>query len=209
MTHVSPTADSVSTELTGLDRIHDDQLRAAVVRTWVAALAVGGLTAIRDAPQSTGIPGRSLGEHVNDVTRLALSILELADTEYGIPANADTVVAAAILHDVDKAFIQGWVGDGKAAYLPPYGIDDHGAAGAQLALEHGVPEEVAALVRDHAPFNYAGHLPGTIEGTIVHYADLLAADLAAIQHGATPIHARSLIIKRDHPLLAGATLESH
>jgi putative nucleotidyltransferase with HDIG domain len=209
MSHAMPTAESVSAELTGLDRIHDHELRAAVVRTWVAALVRGGHSAIGNAPQSTGIPDRSLVEHVNEVTRLALSILELADTEYGLQADADTVVAAAILHDVDKAYIQGWVDDGKAAYLPPYGIDDHGAAGARLALEHGVPEEVAVLVRDHAPFNYAGHLPGTIEGTIVHYADLLAADLAAVQHGATPIHARSLIIKRDHPLLAGATLESH
>lgn len=210
MTNVKAIRDSVTNDVAGLDRISDPELRNAVVSTWSSALRRGGHQRISDVPQSKGIPDRGLREHINEVTRLALIILDVAETQYGINANRDVVVAAAILHDVDKSFIQGWVGGGMVDYLPPYGIDDHGSAGAQLAIDEGIPPEVAALVRDHAPFNYAGHLPGTVEGTIIHYADLLAADLAAIQYGATPIHARSVILKRDHPLIAGTpTLDAY
>jgi hypothetical protein len=44
-------------------------------------------------------------------------------------------------------------------------------------------------------------MPANAEGTIVHYADLAAADLGAVAHGALPIHSRSLIIKKDDPIL--------
>jgi hypothetical protein len=66
-------------------------------------------------------------------------------------------------------------------------LSDHGALGARLCLEHGVPPAVADLVRVHSPFASVG-LPGTIEGTIVHYADFVANDLASHQHGVAPIH---------------------
>ena len=210
MTNLKAIRDSVMNDVAGLAEISNPELRNAVVSTWSSALRRGGHQRISDVPQSKGIPDRGLREHVNEVTHLALVILDIAENQYGIHPDRDVVVAAAILHDVDKSFIQGWVGDGMVDYLPPYGIDDHGSAGAQLAIDEGIPPEVAALVRDHAPFNYAGHLPGTVEGTIIHYADLLAADLAAIQHGATPIHARSVILKRDHPLIAGTpTLDAY
>jgi putative nucleotidyltransferase with HDIG domain len=127
-------------------------------------------------------------------------LLELAESTFHLSPDQDTALAAAILHDVDKAFIQRLMPSGAIEYVDGYTIRDHGPAGAQLALECGVPENVAALIRTHAPFNYDGHLPGTVEGTVVHYA---AADLAAVQAGAVPIHARSWILKKDHPLLRG------
>lgn len=191
-------------EVPAIDAIADASLQQAVTRTWVAALAAGGYSSIRDVPQSAAFPGRSLLDHVNEVNALAAHLLDLAAATFDLTPDRDTALAGAILHDVDKAFIQRLQPSGVIAYVDGYTINDHGPAGADLALDCGVPDAVATLVRNHAPFNYAGHLPPTVEGTVVHYADLAAADLAAVQAGAVPIHARSVILKRDHPLLRGA-----
>jgi len=197
-------AQTLRGEVPAIEAIADASLREAVTRTWLAALATGGYRSIRGVPQSAAFPGRSLLDHVNEVNALAILLLDLAETSFGLSPDRDTTLAGAILHDVDKAFIQRRQPSGAIAYVDGHTIDDHGPAGADLAQRCGVPDAVASLVRNHAPFNYAGHLPPTVEGTVVHYADLAAADLAAVQAGAVPIHARSVILKRDHPLLRGA-----
>jgi putative nucleotidyltransferase with HDIG domain len=204
------TAHTLRREVPAIDTIADSTLQEAVTRTWLAALEAGVYRSIADVPQSAAFPGRSLADHVNEVNGLAAHLLDLADVTFGLSPDRDIALAGAILHDVDKAFIQRLRPSGAIEYVDGHTIDDHGPAGAALALQCGVPEAVASLVRDHAPFNYAGHLPPTVEGTIVHYADLAAADLAAVQAGAVPIHARSVILKRDHPLLRGiGAIDAH
>lgn len=197
-------SEQLKREITAVDLVADATLREAVTRTWLAALDRGGYTSVADAPQSAAFPGRSLLDHVNEVNALAVHLLQMAETTFQLSPHWDTTIAAAILHDVDKSFIQRLMPSGAVEYIDGYTVRDHGRAGADLALDHGVPEEVAQLIRTHAPFNYDGHLPGTVEGTVVHYADLAAADLAAVQAGAVPIHARSWILKKDHPLLSNA-----
>lgn len=197
-------ADELRREIPAIDSIADPSLRDAVTQTWLAALFQGGYRCVADVPQSAAFPGRCLLDHVNEVNALATHLLDLAEATFALSPDRDTTIAGAILHDVDKAFIQRPQPSGAIEYVDGYTIRDHGPAGARLALECGVPETVAELVRTHAPFNYDGHLPATIEGTVVHYADLAAADLAAVQAGAVPIHARSVILKRDHPLLRDA-----
>jgi putative nucleotidyltransferase with HDIG domain len=195
------TPDALKHEIPVIDVMTDPVLRSAVTQTWLAALDKGGYRSVANVPQSAAFPGRCLLDHVNEVNALAVQLLDLAETGFGLTPDRDTTIAAAILHDVDKSFIQRLQPSGAIEYVDGYTISDHGPAGAALALQCGIPEGVAELVRTHAPFNYDGHLPGTIEGTVVHYADLAAADLAAVQAGAVPIHARSVILKRDHPLL--------
>jgi putative nucleotidyltransferase with HDIG domain len=146
--------------------------------------------------QSPNAPGRSLLLHVNEVDDLAIEFIRYARVRFGLYPDHDVTLAAAILHDVDKVLIYERRADGEVSYRAPYSSADHGPKGAEIALSCGVPEDIAGLVRDHSPFNHAGHLPGTIEGTIVHYADLTAADLAAVQQGRPPIHARTLIVKQ-------------
>jgi putative nucleotidyltransferase with HDIG domain len=194
-------ADELRGEIPAIDMVVDTVLRDAITQTWLGALARGGHRSLADVPQSAAFPGRRLLDHVNEVNALAVHFLHLAENAFHLSPDRDTTLAAAILHDVDKSFIQRRLPSGAIEYVDGYTIRDHGPAGAQLALECGVPENIAALIRTHAPFNYDGHLPGTVEGTVVHYADLAAADLAAVQAGAVPIHARSWILKRDHPLL--------
>lgn len=193
--------DPLVLDVAAIAHLQDSDLREAVVRTWTIALAKGGYRRLGEVPQSAGLRGRLLLDHVNEVNDLALYLLDLAETRFRLLPDRETTLAGAILHDVDKAFIQRLMPSGSIEYVDGYTVHDHGPAGAELALACGVRENVCELVRTHAPFNYDGHLPLTVEGTIIHYADLTAFDLAANQVGAPPIHARSVILKRGHPLL--------
>jgi putative nucleotidyltransferase with HDIG domain len=194
-------ANQLSEQIGAIAQLADARLREAVIQTWLTALEQGGHQSFDGLPVSKGIRSRSLLQHVNDVNALALYLLALAETSFGLKPDRDITLAGAILHDVDKAFILRLQPSGKVDYVDGYTMQDHGPAGAALALASGVPEKVCELVRTHAPFNYDGHLPSTVEGTIIHYADLTAFDLASNQDGVLPIHARSVILKRDHPLL--------
>ena len=193
--------DQLVRDVGAIALLGNSKLQDAVIRTWTAALDKGGYRHLGEVPQSAGVRGRPLLDHVNEVNDLVLYLLRLAETRFHLKPDRDTTLAGAILHDVDKAFIQRLMPSGSVEYVDGYTMRDHGPAGAALAIACGVPENVCELIRTHAPFNYDGHLPATVEGTIIHYADLLAFDLAANQIGATPIHARSIILKKDHPLL--------
>jgi putative nucleotidyltransferase with HDIG domain len=194
-------AEQLVEQIEAIAQLTDAKLRGAVIRTWLTALERGGYQNFERVPLSKGIRGRSLLQHVNDVNALTLYLLGLAESSFHLKPDRDTTLAGAILHDVDKAFIQRLQPSGKVEYVDGYTMQDHGPAGAALALASGVPEKVCELIRTHAPFNYNGHLPGTAEGTIIHYADLTAFDLASNQDEIPPIHVRSVILKRDHPLL--------
>jgi putative nucleotidyltransferase with HDIG domain len=197
-------SDRLESDIDAIALLSDRNLRDAVLRTWVTALQKGGYQRVDEVPQSALVRGRPLIDHVNEVNHLAILLLDWAATRFRLTPDRDTTLAGAILHDVDKAFIYQAMPSGSVEYVDGYSMRDHGPAGAALARACGVPENVCDLVRGHAPFNYDGHLPGTTEGTILHYADLAAADLAANSVGSTPIHARSVILKVDHPLLRQA-----
>jgi putative nucleotidyltransferase with HDIG domain len=193
--------DQLVHDVGAIAQLENSTLQDAVIRTWTAALDQGGYRHLGEVPQSAGVRGRPLLDHVNEVNDLVLYLLRLAETRFALKPDRDVTLAGAILHDVDKAFIQRLMPSGSVQYVDGYTVRDHGPAGASLAATCGVPEKVCDLIRTHAPFNYDGHLPATVEGTIIHYADLVAFDLAANQVGSIPIHARSLILKKDHPLL--------
>lgn len=176
------------------------EIRQAVAQTWRRALEDSPYDSLQDAVQSPNSPDRSLLLHVNEVNDLALHFIAFARSRFGLYPDSDVTLAAAILHDVDKVQIYERRPNGEVTYREGFSSADHGPRGAEIALACGVPDDVARLVRDHSPFNPIGHLPGTIEGTILHYADLTAADFAAVQAGRPPIHARTSIVKLEVPL---------
>ena len=104
----------------------------------------------------------------------------------------------AILHDVDKPMIYRYDGN-TFSYAEGRTLRDHGALGAELCVEHGIPLEIAEMVRHHSAFASQG-LPGTVEGTIVHYADWVSNDFAAVLMGVETIHASTRPVPKERPV---------
>jgi putative nucleotidyltransferase with HDIG domain len=179
-----------------IDQLGDPALRSAVRQAWQAALAQSPYGSLSEVPQSPFMPKRSLLLHVNEVNERTLNVMDLAEIEYGLTVDRDLALATAILHDVDKPLLYR-IDNGEFGYAEGVLLSDHGALGAALCLAQGVPAAVADLVRVHSPFASVG-LPGTVEGTIVHYADFLSTDLACLQQGSPLIHTSFDLKPRAH-----------
>ena len=181
------TIDALAKSVPAVHRLESPSLRVAVLRTWAASLMQSPYASLEALPQAPHMPARSLQKHVNEVNGRALDLVDVARKEYGLQLDFDVTLATAILHDVDKPMIYRW--DGRDfAYADGRTLRDHGAVGAELCLAHGIPLDIAEMVRHHSAFASEG-LPGTVEGTIVHYADFVSNDFAAILSGVETIHA--------------------
>jgi len=194
--HAAGVGERLDTEIPAIADLDDAALRRAVLATWTAAMCASPYASLAEVPQSPLMLSRPLLWHVNEVNDLALRFLDLAIGHFELPADRDATLATAILHDVDKPLIYR-VDDGPSlGYAPGTQLSDHGAIGADLSLRHGVPAAIAEMVRHHSPFASTG-LPGTPEGTIVHYADFVANDLACLKAGAEPIHASFRLLRKE------------
>lgn len=179
--------DALARNVPAIARLGSAALRRGVLETWAASLERSPYESIEKSPQAPHMPTRSLLKHVNEVNARAIDLSEIASKEYGLVHDFDVALATAILHDVDKPMIYRW--DGREfGYADGRSLKDHGAVGAELCLEHGIPLAIAEMVRHHSAFASEG-LPGTVEGTIVHYADFVSNDFAAILSGVETIHA--------------------
>jgi putative nucleotidyltransferase with HDIG domain len=183
-------------------RLEDEQLQEAVAATWAASLAASPFATLADVPQSPVMVDRPLLAHINEVNDLADVLMALSIGHYGLAIDHDVTLATAILHDVDKPLIFRRDGGGAFGTAPGTSLGDHGAIGARLALANGVPEAIAELVRRHSSFASEG-LPGTAEGTIIHYADIGSNDLACVQVGAAPVHSSVRLVPKAAPAAGG------
>ena len=180
-----------------IDELRDSGLADAVARTWAASLERSPYTSLDDVPQSPVMPTRSLLSHINEVDDRTLELISITMDSYKLAVDWDLTLATAILHDVDKPLLYRLEGT-TFGYAEGRSLHEHGPVGAALAVEHGVPDAIADLVRRHSPFASEG-LPPTPEGTIVHYADIVSNDLACLQYGAGPIHSTVRMVPKDHP----------
>ena len=187
--------NELAEQIPAIERLHDETLRTAVLQTWEASMKASPFDHLDQVPQSPVMADRGLLRHVNEVNERALDMIELAREHYTLQFDEDVALATAILHDVDKPLIFRFDGTAFGA-APGTKLTDHGSIGADLALAHGVPHSIADLVRVHSPFASTG-LPGTIEGTIVHYADFVSNDFACLQWGAETIHASNHLVRKD------------
>lgn len=177
----------VRADIHAIRELSSGELQQAVTRTWAASLLSSPYRNLRDVPQSPAIVDRPLYKHVNEVNDFAIAFIGAASRSFDLAIDFDVTLATAILHDVDKPLIYRRTGGAELGYAEGTKLADHGQIGADLALAHGVPASIAELVRVHSPFASTG-LPETPEGTVIHYADVLANDLAALQYGSWTIH---------------------
>lgn len=178
------TAPSVTERLRrGLERIDDADLRAKVAETWEAAVeASPSRDDVGRVPFDLHAPAEPLLDHVSRVVDAAVALAPTAEAALGAPLDHDVLVAACLLHDVDKVLV--FEPDGGGGYrLSPAGHRiGHGVLGAMLCREHGLPESVVHLVLTHTVTSALP--PEPPEGIVLHYADLLAADAALHAAGA-------------------------
>ncbi len=153
--------------------IQDPKLREGVLKTWELALERGGWEAadLERIPFTLLIPTKtSLLEHTRRVTRMALAVARERDD-----LNLDYVIAGGLLHDVGK--LLEYEAQAEACRKSRAGeLVRHPVSGFALALEAGLPLEVAHIVLAHS--EEGEKLKRTPEAILIHHCDFIDFEIA-------------------------------
>ena len=160
-----------------LEWIGSDELREAVLRTWIEAFETSPLEPddLNEIPFTLLVPEcpATFMEHKRCVVHIARRSAEAMQEFLGraLPIDLDVVVAGAILADVGKLLEYERV-DGKAVQSERGKALRHPFTGVHLAMACGVPDEVCHIIATHAA---EGDLVRrSTEAFIVHHADFMS-----------------------------------
>lgn len=158
--------------------INDEPLRQAVVATFAQALETGGwqpedmdvipfTLLIPECPASFLVHTRA----VTKMCSLAVDPFNTSYKEYGFRLHHDTLIAGALLHDVGK--LVEYEKDAAGRFIKSRCGKQlrHPFSGTALAVNNGVPYEVAHIIANHAKEG-----DGTLrspEAVVVHKMDML------------------------------------
>ena len=155
-------------------KIQDEGIRQKVILAWYHAWKNGNFERIEDAHQFEPARNRisyNNVEHTNQICLVCEKMGEILEKILHIRINMDYLLAGALLHDVDKLVLF----DAKSGGLREPGRKlRHAETSASMALEEGLPEEVAHIIRAHSEV-YSSTPPKSIEALILRYVDLLVA----------------------------------
>jgi len=171
--------------LHGVEQLPSD-LASRVIRAWSLTWSNSSFAGFNEIPISPGLDYPLL-RHVNDVTRVGLSLRETTARMWDRPADRETLLCILLLHDVDKPMLFERA-DGALRGTPISTRMPHGVLGALLLAELGFPELVISTVATHAtdaPFHGSAQ-----EAFLLHYADMISFDAAALESGGTPFFQR-------------------
>ncbi len=164
--------------------IEDKKLAQKVIEIWATAWESGKWEDIIDVPKNLQITDIPLVEHVRTVTKCAIEMYKIFEKTYGLKVDYDVLVAASLLHDIDKVVSYKISGDEyvktKFGKLIP-----HGYYGMHLALLYELPLEVAHIIITHT--HLSPIIPQNIEGLIIHYVDFCESDALNYLHGYKPL----------------------
>lgn len=163
-----------------LHSIGEETLREQVIRVWLRLWHESDFTHIEEVPWAVAYQDQislSNVEHTNQVAKCALAMAKMAQEVLHIPVNIDYLLAGAFLIDGDKIVLN------HANTLAPTQKRQyfaHGFYTAHIALEEGMPPEIAHMILSHSK---GSNLPPTsVEAIILHYSDYLVGDLRFKQH---------------------------
>jgi 7,8-dihydroneopterin 2',3'-cyclic phosphate phosphodiesterase len=176
------TIQAVMQSFPRLREIADTGLREKVCRAWLTVWQASGYERLEDASQWE--PAReSLGisnvDHTNGVVDCALAMADALRRSQSLEVDRDVLIAAALLHDLDKLLLF------RGAGGPPTELGKrigHVLAGVHLTLAAGLPPDVVHAVAAHSP-NYSSLAPQTAEAIILKHADKVVTDLWILQRG--------------------------
>ena len=154
-----------------INRISDGSLRELVIEVWARLWRESPYDDIGEAPNYySEINGdETLVRHTNAVVKMSQAVAQEFQQAYGINLNYDTLLAGALLHDVDKLVL--YERQGNSVELTELGDKvSHGEYGALVAEQVGLPQEVVHIIASHSPIQRKT-LPATIEAVLVAWCD--------------------------------------
>lgn len=176
-----PQRAEVLQEFPLLNKMQDEDLKEKVVRLWVRTWLMCGKQSLADIPNEQ-IGGYSLVSHCRAVANAAYEMALAFEQTFGKKINLDYIIAAGIIHDIDKPLCYEFDENGTMV-LSEFGkIISHGCYGTYVALDEGMPLEVAGIPRCHSTASSKVH-SGTIEGIMIEYADKGIARALSVAQG--------------------------
>lgn len=159
-----------------LGDIESAELRENVVEAWVLGLERGGWQDISDVPYAWNIHEVSNVEHVNGVAHISQEAATTQESIHGADPDMDTVLAAALLHDVGKCYEYVAHVDEELLETPdPTYVGEnipHSLSGYALAHEVGCPPAVQRAIP-----HYLGEVPDrTLEAELVKSANEISSN---------------------------------
>jgi len=150
--------------------INDDEILKKVIDLWWETWKESDFERIEDLSQWQPVKEKlniSNVEHTNQVVECALAMATVVEGRQGVKIERDTLIAGAILHDIDKLLI----------FRPTSGETTqmgnrlaHTTIGAHLALKAGLPLGIVHAIAAHSS-NYSTMSPKSVEAVIVYHAD--------------------------------------
>ncbi len=171
--------NSVRESLPEIEQISDPTLRQQVVDLHAIALAETSYRRIEDIPPS-GVPESPLmtrgtqADHYRGVATMAVGMAKGLEAVMGeIDIDYDLLIAAALVHDVGKAYeFAGWERWKRDRSRSGFPALRHPVYGAHLALQLGMPEPIVHCVAAHPYMGEGQFVKASVETTIVQYADV-------------------------------------
>ncbi|WP_334171840.1 HDIG domain-containing metalloprotein [Sinomonas sp.] len=164
-------------------------LREQALTAWASAWLASTHRTLEEMPYSLQAPDYRLLDHTNEVADAGILLADYAHGQWGVGLDQDILLAALLLHDIDKALLYTRI-DGKVVADPARAGLPHGVLGAMLLREAGLPDEVVTLVGTHATTSPVKTRDA--EAWVLHYADLFACDHAfRVAPGTVPFFQRT------------------
>ena len=176
------TTQTVMNAFPRLREIAGSKLRGQVCGAWLQAWEASDWPHLESVSQWE--PAReSLGisnvDHTNGVVECALAMAEALQSSQSLCIDRDILIAAAVLHDVDKICLF-HAADGRPTDLGRR--LGHVTTGVHLAMAAGLPLAVVHAIGAHSP-NYSKIAPQTVEALILRQADDLFTRTWLMQRG--------------------------
>jgi putative nucleotidyltransferase with HDIG domain len=157
-----------------LGKIKSKKLEKGVIDVWLLAIERGKWKRIEDIPFTLLIDTkRTLVQHTRTVTDMAIAVAKnRKDLDH------DTIIAAGLVHDVGK--LLEYSRKGRLIVKSSHGARvRHPVSGYGLALEVGLPLEVAHIIAAHS--TEGEKVVRSKEAIVIHHCDFIDFDIARAQ----------------------------
>ena len=153
-----------------IKKIKSTRLQECVINTWLTAMKKGKWQSIDKIPFTLLIKTKkTLVEHTRIVTRMAIAVaMQRKDIKL------DHIIAGGLVHDVGK--LLEYQKKGKKYTKSRFGLlVRHPVSGYGLALESGLPVEVAHIVAAHS--TEGEKVKRSNEAVIINHCDFIDFDI--------------------------------